>query len=224
MNLASSPPVPILPPQLNGPSIKNLLEEALELLDDARSHALAGKKSSDCLEAILLQVMCWYLFQSAIVALELRQDGKTSNILKSLNMSSKYLAKWHIDRSEGKDTEQYSYLSSVIYSPELFKRLLIAAPSGLSKAESRLTLSRRRTSQKDFPVKVQCSYCSMQCINTGIKCENCAEMKIFTWYCTEECRFEHLSQHKHSCGVESGGESPGILDFSSFLPNLPYLS
>jgi tetratricopeptide (TPR) repeat protein len=181
-NLASSPPVAILS-DTKSPTIRELLEEAIEVLEDCRmqencgKHGDSAKDFTDCQEAVQMQI--------AVVAMELRQEVKAKSILQNLGMYDDQMAKWDAFRREGSITStDYSYLATVLYSVEVFKRLLLVAPmSNISKLTSRLTLS-SKIMHADSPAKVQCAFCSMKCFNSGIKCETCAKNSIFIWYCS----------------------------------------
>ena len=195
MNLASSPPVAILNDG-KAPTIKGLLEEAMEVLEDCEMPANCGDDSPDCQEGVLMQI--------AIVAIELRQDEKSRCILENLQMYEADLVKWDSHRKGKISKSTYSYLSSVVYSVEVFKRLLLVAPmTQLSKLASRLTLSSRKALNPDSPTMVQCSFCSMKCFNSDIKCEECAANTNFVWYCTVECKNDHLADHICSQGTAS---------------------
>lgn len=138
-------------------------------------------------------------------------EQDTRIIIRDLKMDSKILQDWDNSRKAGTDSETHPSLMDVIYSSEVLKRLVNVSAQNTSK---RVTLSRKRTMNFDAPSKVQCSYCCMQCINTDLKCEDCAESKIYVWYCTEECKLDHQEQHVRSC---SKNKSDLVSEFRSFL-------
>ncbi|KAI8894617.1 hypothetical protein BC833DRAFT_604250 [Globomyces pollinis-pini] len=202
--LASSPPIAIRPPGANTPTIRSLLEESLDLLEQASASAESGCDGPDCQEAILVQL--------AMIAMELRFDDKAAEYLKESGSDRLILTEWDAARNAGTELDTHSHLTKVVYSNNVFKRVLvISKDSGPLK---RLTLSRKPTFNADLPPKIQCSYCSMQCANSDLKCEVCAQSKVFIWYCSEECQIDHAAQHEADC-YKNKPES--ALDFSSFL-------
>ncbi|KAJ2992560.1 hypothetical protein HDV02_002991 [Globomyces sp. JEL0801] len=159
--LASSPPIAIRPPGANTPTIRSLLEESLDLLEQASASAESGCDGPDCQEAILVQL--------AMIAMELRFDDKAAEYLKESGSDRLILTEWDAARNAGTELDTHSHLTKVVYSNNVFKRVLvISKDSGPLK---RLTLSRKPTFNADLPPKIQCSYCSMQCANSDLKCE-----------------------------------------------------
>lgn len=53
---ASSPPIAVLSPAINSPTIKGLLEESLDILEEIHGLAQSGKETENCKEAIEMQV------------------------------------------------------------------------------------------------------------------------------------------------------------------------
>lgn len=156
--------------------------------------------------------------------MELRQEEKAQDILEKGSVYNSTLLRWDACRRDGTEQSTFGYWANVTYSREVFKRLVAAAPNpSLRQTGSKLTLSRKRTTILNLPLKVLCSFCSMQCINSDLKCEPCAEAKIYIWYCSEECLNDHKIQHKPQCAINGGSIDspsipPSVLDFSSFLP------
>ncbi|KAJ3305972.1 hypothetical protein HDV03_000814 [Kappamyces sp. JEL0829] len=195
VELASSPPIAVLAPAANSPTIKGLLEEALDVLEDARRLSPPGKTGPDCQEAVEVQI--------AFVALELRIENRARAALVDLDMNNAALSKWDASRRDGTNADAYFYLSAVVYSPEVFRRLLLTVAPSPRSLGSKLTLSRKRTENSDVPTKAQCSYCSMQCVS-AIKCAACAEGRRMVYYCTEDCRLDHEEQHAPTCLANNG--------------------
>jgi hypothetical protein len=204
INGASSPPIAIIPPTPNQPTIKSLLEESLEMLDEASKTAETGKHCPNCKESIQVQM--------ALLAVELRMESRTKSILNESSVDSNDVTEFDEILKQNRQQKNQAFMSNIVYSPEALKRvlLLITKQSSIRK----LTLSRKRTINFDQPQKVLCSYCSMQCFNTDLKCEYCAIGKVFVWYCTEECQLDHAKQHQCQC-LKNKNEK-GI-DFRSFL-------
>ncbi|KAJ3312583.1 hypothetical protein HDV04_002900 [Boothiomyces sp. JEL0838] len=182
VQLASSPPIAVLPPSPSTPSIKSLLEESLDMLEDAKSGADMGMEDSNCQEAIVAQV---------------RLEDKAVECLKEIGMDARIISEWENARLNKTESSTHSHLETVVFSPQVIKRLKLLAPN--DNPSPKLNLSRRRTFNIDAPAKVLCSYCSMQCANTDLKCEFCAQGRVFIWYCNEECKFDHASQHESVC-------------------------
>ncbi|KAJ3273050.1 hypothetical protein HDV01_004827 [Terramyces sp. JEL0728] len=189
VQLASSPPIAVLPPSPSTPSVKSLLEESLDMLEDAKSGAEAGMEDANCQEAIVAQI--------AIVDTELRLEDNAVECLKEIGMDARIIAEWENARLNKTENKTHSHLESVIFSPQVLKRLKLLAPN--DNPSPKLNLSRRRTFNIDAPAKVLCSYCSMQCANTDLKCEFCAQGRVFVWYCNEECKLDHAAQHESAC-------------------------
>jgi hypothetical protein len=201
---ASSPPIAILPPSTNQPTIKSLLEESLDMLDEASKVAEIGKHDANCKEAVKIQM--------AFVAAELRMESHTKKILQDLNVDKSLLTEFDDSVKQHRQHRTHPYLAHVVYSPKVLKRVVLMMTE--QPTVRKLTLSRKRTMNFDQPQKVLCSYCSMQCINTDLKCEYCAVGKVFVWYCTDECQSDHAQQHESQCLKNKTGNS---LDFRSFL-------
>jgi hypothetical protein len=201
---ASSPPIAILPPAANQPTVKSLLEESMDKLEEASKIAEPGMKDAHCKEAIQLQM--------AIIATELRMEPHAKKLLAELQIDAKILNELDESAKQNKIKKQFPHYLNVVYSAEVFKRLvLLVTPQSTAR---KLTLSRKRTMNFDQPQKVLCSYCCMQCINSDLKCEYCAVGKVYVWYCTDECKNDHAQQHEGHC---LKNKSEKGIDFRSFL-------
>lgn len=133
----------------------------------------------------------------AIIDTELRLEDKAVECLKEIGMDARIISEWENARLNKTESKTHSHLETVVFSPQVIKRLKLLAPN--DNPSPKLNLSRRRTFNIDAPAKVLCSYCSMQCANTDLKCEFCAQGRVFIWYCNEECKFDHASQHESVC-------------------------
>ena len=152
--------------------------------------------------------------------MELRQEERAKSILSSQSIYSSTLGSWQASKQQanvGKATS-FDYLKSVVYSSEVFKRIQISVAPSLSRMSSKLTLSRKQAA------KVQCTYCSMQA-RSALKCEDCAEVNRFVFYCSEECQQDdlaHLNTHCARSSIDNSSRiEPSVMDFSSILQSLP---
>jgi hypothetical protein len=201
---ASSPPIAVLPPAANQPTVKSLLEESMDKLEEASRIAETGMKDANCKEAIQ--------FQMAIISTELRMESTAKKLLADLQIDTKLLTEIDDSAKQNKTQKRFPHFVNVVYSAEVFRRLILLVTP--QPAARKLTLSRKRTMNFDQPQKVLCSYCSMQCINTDLKCEYCAVGKVYVWYCTDECKNDHAHQHQNHC---LKNKSEKGIDFRSFL-------
>ncbi|KAI8922923.1 hypothetical protein BC831DRAFT_404397 [Entophlyctis helioformis] len=211
---ASSPPVAaildatVTAAGQKGPSIRTLLEEAVQLLEDARSDATADVSDPNSKRAIGLQL--------AILFTEIRDEDKARELLReySFNNSNLQDLDQHRRRSrshqpgEGYSPSMIAPFANVVYSPEAFKRLVSIAPvyeaKGSLPSAARLTLSRGRRSTflgaSPVATKVPCAYCSMIFTSDDpLKCEDCAAQRVFVYYCCDECMSQHQPQHEPDC-------------------------
>ncbi|KAL2914321.1 hypothetical protein HK105_206093 [Polyrhizophydium stewartii] len=194
-------------PSQRPPSIRSILDEAIQLLEDARAGASADLADPNSKRAVSLQL--------AILYTDSREEEKARELLKEFAFTQPVLSELDQHRrksrsanpAEGYSRSVIAPFANVVYSPEVFKRLLTIAPvpeTQTSGVAARITLSRgrRSTTRGDFPVatKALCTYCCMTFSSDDpIKCEDCAAQRIYVYYCTEECRNEHRALHELDC-------------------------
>eukprot|EP00842_Homolaphlyctis_polyrhiza_P006386 jgi/Hompol1/6749/HPOL_001193-RA len=202
---ASSPPIAVMASASDkkAPPIRTLLDESIQFLEDARGGATSDLTDPNSKRSISLQL--------AIVYTDIREEEKAQQLLKEYSLFNSSLTELdhHRRRSrskgEGYSPSLIAPFANVIYSQEVFKRLTVLAPAmDAGSPLSRMTLSRGRRSatRGDIVVasKMQCTYCLMTFASDDpIMCEDCAAQRVFVYYCTEDCKQEHRTQHEPDC-------------------------
>ncbi|KAL5034513.1 hypothetical protein BDV3_004076 [Batrachochytrium dendrobatidis] len=208
IEFASSPPVAIVVTSSaeKSVSIRLILDESIKYLHDALCNATLEVSDPNSKRSISLQL--------AILYTDIREEEKAHALLKKHAFTQAALLEIDTHRqrsnsvhtSEGYSPSLIAPFINVVYSHDVFKRLLSLAPASdsVNSVEKSLTLSSNRRSKiygsSYVSTKTICTHCCMTFSSDDpIKCEDCATQQVYVYYCTEECQIENRSMHEQSC-------------------------